>query len=914
VNRTTETPLNRAQLASKSLSWRTIRLPPVSRYGAGVALAALAILIRLALDPIWGAKLPYITLFPAIMLSAWIGGAGPGILTTVLAAMAAEYFWIEPTHSRLVHDKTEIVGLGLFVVIGVFISILNEAWRRGIDAVGTSEERLRVTINSLGDAVIATDDQGRVTQLNPVAEALSGWAQSEAVGHRLTEVLVIVNEETRRPAVNSVERVLREGTIVGLANHTVLISRNGREIPIDDSAAPVRTEDGRITGAVMVFRDITERRQAERERAERQRVSQELAAIVESSDDAILGMDLAATITAWNEAAERMYGYSAAEAIGQSIRMIVPEDRLREADDVLDRIRLGDRVDHFETVRRHKDGTTFSVSLTISPVRNAAGTVIGASKIARDITAHKRADERFRLAVEAAPAAMILVDQAGMIVMVNSLAERVLGYSREELVRQPIERLVPSRYRHQHANFRSGFSSDTRQRPMGAGRDLYALRKDGSEVPVEIGLSPIESSEGRFVLAAVTDISERKRVEHEIEERRAELLSREQEARAELERAGRLKDEFVAVLSHELRTPLNAVVGYAHLLGTGGLSPERSRHALDAILRNAHAQARLVESLLDLSRVLAGKMELDLAPVDLSTIIDAAIDVIRPEVDKKGITLDLQLPSSETRLVGDANRLQQVFWNLLSNAVKFTPARGRIQIRATKRDTQVEVTLIDNGQGIAPEFLPYIFDRFRQEGNHRGKSPSGLGLGLAVVREMVQAHGGTVVAHSDGEGRGSVFTVTLPSSLQVPSRGQVVPGGGESAVADSLRGLDIVVVDDEGDVRELLAFLLESRGATVRAVASTNEALDAVYRKRPDVLLADLRMPDEDGYSLIRQLRTRERQRQLAPIPAVAVTAYASVTDREQAIAAGYDWHVTKPIDPDALTRLIARLANVENA
>jgi PAS domain S-box-containing protein len=912
VNRTTESPLKRTQRASKSLSRRTIRLSLVSRYGAAVALAVVAILIRLALDPIWGLRLPYITLFPAIMVSAWIGGAGPGILTTVLTAVAAEYFWIEPTGSWLVEDKTELVGLGLFVVIGIFIGVLNEAWRRGIDAVGASEERLRVTINSLGDAVVATDEQGRVTQLNPAAEALTGWPQNEAVGRRLAEVLVMVNEETRRPAENPVERVLREGTIAGLANHTVLISRNGREVPIDDSAAPVRTEDGRIVGAVMVFRDITERRQIERERAERQRVSQELAAIVASSADAILGMDLSGTITAWNEAAERMYGYRASEAIGQSIHVIVPEDRLREEKEVLDRIHVGDRVEHFETVRQRKDGTTFSVSLTISPVRNAAGAVIGASKIARDITDQKRADERFRLAVEAAPAAMILVDQAGMIVMINTLAEQVLGYSREEIVRQPIERLVPSRYRHQHANFRAGFFSDARQRPMGAGRELYALRRDGSEVPVEIGLSPIESSEGRFVLAAVTDISERKRVEQDIEERRAQLLSREQEARAELERASRMKDEFVAVLSHELRTPLNAVLGYAHLLGSGALSPERARHALDAIQRNAHAQARLVESLLDLSRVMAGKMELDLARLDLSTIIDAAIDVIRPEVDKKGITLAIQVPSGEISLVGDANRLQQVFWNLLSNAVKFTPAGGLIQIHATKRDAQVDVKVIDSGQGIAPEFLPYVFDRFRQEGAGRGKSPSGLGLGLAVVREMVQAHGGTVVAHSDGEGRGSAFTVTLPSTLQVPSRAHVGLGS-ESTSVGSLSGLNVLVVDDDGDVRELLTLLLESRGATVRAVASTIEALDAVYRKRPDVLLADLRMPDEDGYSLIRQLRTRERQRRLAPIPAIAVTAYASVSDREQAIAAGYDWHLAKPIDPDALSRLVARLANVEN-
>jgi CheY-like chemotaxis protein len=255
-----------------------------------------------------------------------------------------------------------------------------------------------------------------------------------------------------------------------------------------------------------------------------------------------------------------------------------------------------------------------------------------------------------------------------------------------------------------------------------------------------------------------------------------------------------------------------------------------------------------------------------------------------------------------------------VFWNLLSNAAKFTPAGGRIRIAVTDRDAHVEVRINDTGQGMAPEFLPYVFDRFRQESIQRGRSPSGLGLGLAVVREMVQAHGGTVVAHSDGVGRGSTFTVTLPTRLDVPHRSQLDDVGGESTEASSLAGLDILVVDDDDEVRRLLAFLLESRGATVRTAGSTNEALDATYRKRPDVVLADLGMPDEDGYSLIRQLRAREGQRQLAPLPAVAVTGYASAADRDKAIAAGYDWHVAKPIEPDALTRVIARLANVENA
>jgi PAS domain S-box-containing protein len=649
-------------------------------------------------------------------------------------------------------------------------------------ALRESEERLRITIASIGDAVLATDEHGRITQLNPVAEALTGWRQAEALDRPLHEVLVIVNETSRQPAPNPVERVLREGVVAGLANHTVLISRDGREIPIDDSAAPVRAADGRLMGAVMVFRDITERRQIERERGARARVSRELAAIVESSDDAILGTDMDGTITAWNHAAEQMYGYAAVEAIGQSIRLIVSEDRWGEEDEFLQRIRRGEPVERVETVRRQKDGTELAVSVTVSPVLDDAGAVVGVSKIARDITARKR-----------------------------------------------------------------------------------------------------------------------------IEDERTQVLVREQAAREDLERASRLKDEFLAVLSHELRTPLNAVLGYAHLLNSGVLPPERARHALAAIQRNAHAQARLVESLLDLSRVMAGKLELTLEELDLSIIVNAAVDALRPGAEEKGMTIDAVVPPIP--IVVDGGRLQQVFWNLLSNAIKFSDRGGRVAIRCTEEDAHVRVQVTDDGQGIGADFLPFVFDRFSQaDGPTRG-SRTGLGLGLALVREMVQAHGGTVVAESPGEGRGSTFSVTLPLSIGAFAPGPKKTGVPQADAPGSLPPIEILIVDDDGDVRDLLALLLESRGATVRTVSSASEALDAISQRRPDLLLADLRMPDEDGYSLIRKVRAREREQQEGRLPAIAVTAYASPSDRDQAIAAGFDSHVAKPVEPDDLARAVANVA-----
>jgi CheY-like chemotaxis protein len=371
-----------------------------------------------------------------------------------------------------------------------------------------------------------------------------------------------------------------------------------------------------------------------------------------------------------------------------------------------------------------------------------------------------------------------------------------------------------------------------------------------------------------------------------------------------------LKDEFLAVLSHELRTPLNAVLGYAHLLAAGTLSPERTTHALAAIERNAKAQARLVESLLDLSRVMAGKLELNLERVDLAAILDAAVDVIRPAAEEKGITLNVLSSPDPIVFVGDAGRLQQVFWNLLSNAIKFTPAGGMIGVSVHLRGDTVEIQVTDNGQGISPDFLPYVFERFKQSDGQGGRPSAGLGLGLALVREMVQGHGGTVAAESEGDGHGSSFRVTLPLSL-VPGAlagASVVP---RDSFLASIARLDVLIVDDDGDVRDVLTLLLVSHGAKVRAVASATEALDAIYLSTPDVLLADIGLPEEDGYSLIRKIRASEGERNAARLPALAVSAYATLADRERASAAGYDGHVAKPIDPDVLARAIAKVATV---
>jgi len=918
VNRATHGDRSGASVTHRTLSGRVVGLSPAIRYSAAIGVAIAGILIRLWLDPIWGIRFPYITLFPAIIVSAWLGGVWPGIVTTAITGTAAEYFWIEPTGSWAVSEPSELLGLLVFVVVGVVISALNEAWRRGTATVVESEERLNVTLRSIGDAVITTDDQGRVTRLNTIAEALTGWTEGDALGRPLKDVFVIINEQSRQPAENPAYRVLRDGAITGLANHTLLLSKDGREIAIDDSAAPIRAVEGQVAGVVMVFRDISERRRAERERtalleAERtarrevETAAQQLQAALQAGRMGTWQFTMATGDVKWSPGLEAIHGFSPGTFAGtfEAFRNeIHPADR----DQVLQAVgaAIDERRDHrveYRIVR--PDGAVRWLEGVGQVMYDEQGRPDRMVGVCTEITERKQAEERFRLAVEAAPAAMIMVDGRGTIVLANALTERLLGYARSEILGRSIETLVPPRFHGSHSEYRTTFFANASQRPMGAGRDLYAVRKDGSEVPVEIGLSPVETPEGTFVLAAVTDITQRK----QIDEERAQLLVREQTARAEVERASQLKDEFLAVLSHELRTPLNAVIGYAHLLSSGVLSPERASHAIQAIERNAQSQARLVESLLDLSRIMAGKLELDLQRLDLSRIVDAAADVIRPDAEVKGVGLEIVGPASPIALIGDGGRLQQVLWNLLSNAVKFTPREGRVTIRCAEQNAHVRIEISDTGRGISPEFLPYVFDRFSQsDGESRG-SKAGLGLGLALVREMVYAHGGAVVAESRGEGCGSTFVVTLPQSTGADALAPDEPHTRTADPVESLAQLEILIVDDDGDVRNLLAHLLESRGAVPRTVSSAAEALDAIGQRRPDVLLSDLRMPDEDGYSLIRKLRADESERQRERLPAIAVTAYASPSDRERALAAGYDAHVAKPVEPEDLARAIVTVA-----
>ena len=646
-----------------------------------------------------------------------------------------------------------------------------------------------------------------------------------------------------------------------------------------------------------------------------------LAAIVESSDDAIISKNLDGIIITWNRGAELVFGYTAAEAIGKPVTILIPPEHIDEEPGILERVRRGERIDHYHTVRKRKDGSLISISLTVSPVRDATGRIVGASKIARNISHEKAAeralqasDARFRTLANAAPVLIWMSDVTRACIWFNKTwldftgraLESELGFGWSENIHQDdLARFL--------GNYTENFDA---RRPF---RIEYRLgRHDGDWRWVVNSAVPLfEATDGGFsgYVGSCVDITEFRKAESDKED----LLRAERHARSEAERMSRLKDEFLATLSHELRTPLNAVLGWSTLLKrVPAGSPDHVR-GVETIERNARIQSQIIGDLLDMSRIISGKVQLDIQPTDLHEVISAAVDSVRPSTEAKRLRLRVVLDAKVGRLRGDSSRLQQVLWNLLTNAVKFTPAGGRIDVVMERVNSHVEITVEDSGIGIKPEFLAFVFDRFRQADASTSRRHGGLGLGLSIVKHLVELHGGTVRVKSAGEGLGATFVVALPISAvreQEPARTLERSMFAEVDVASvelpSLVGTVALVVDDEADARILVNRLIEERGGQALMAENASEALRILSTEHVDILVSDIGMPDVDGYQLIRQLRSSEDPK-IRNIVAVALTAYARADDRQRALLAGYQMHLSKPVDPRELIAGIASLLNVPN-
>ena len=576
------------------------------------------------------------------------------------------------------------------------------------------------------------------------------------------------------------------------------------------------------------------------------------------------------------------------------------------------------------------------------PLYDDDGAVIGGLCVVRDITDQRHAYElaheahqRLTFHVENSPLAVVEWDSDFCVSRWSESAERLFGWTAEEVLGKHV------------TDWHFVFADDvndvvqltSKQREGFETRSVLRNRnytKNGSIVHCEWYNSVLNDDEGKLVsvLSLVLDVTARELAAQE----RGVALLREREAREEAEKADRLKDEFLATLSHELRTPLTSVLGWATLIRSGDIDEANYAIALETIERNARLQARLIDDLLDVSRIITGNLHLELRPIEFSPVVEAARDAVRPTAEAKGIQLQTSLVATECTIKGDSNRLRQVVWNLLLNAIKFTPRGGSVSTDLHCNDSSVKLTVSDTGEGIDADFLPHVFDRFRQAEGSISRRQGGLGLGLAVVRHLVELHGGSVSASSEGKGKGATFTVELPlvkgegnavgvDVVSAPVRendsvtaaaaandGRATKGSAKIETAEtktevSLSGISVLLVEDDLDARNLIHRLLELRGATVTSTASAAEALKAFEVKIPDVLVSDIAMPDEDGYSLLRKVRSLPSERG-GQTPAIALTGYASTKDKAETFAAGYQAHVAKPLELEDLITAIEQVIN----
>jgi PAS domain S-box-containing protein len=630
-----------------------------------------------------------------------------------------------------------------------------------------------------------------------------------------------------------------------------------------------------------------------------------LAAIVDSSDDAIISKNLEGIITSWNAAAERMYGYTAAEAIGKSIYIIIPPERQYEEKEIIERLRQGEKINHFETIRRSKDGRMVQVSITVSPIFDRHGRIIGASKTARDITERKRHQEEldsqrqwFEVTLASIGDAVIATDIHMKIVYLNAVAEKLTGWKHQEALGRPIDEVFTiinedSRLPVVHPLYdviKTGAIH-------GLANHTMLISKDGTEYSIEDAAAPIRLPDGRLIGAVLVfhDIGDRRTLEKELK-RKAETLAEKD----------RRKDEFLAMLAHELRNPLAPISNALHIARKKILSEETKEEALDMASKQVTHMVRLLDDLLDVSRITHGKISLQLECLDICETIKQAIDTASPIINKRHHTLQMHIPGYAIWVMGDSIRLTQLFGNLLHNAAKYTNDGGLIALDVQEDGKHVEVRIKDNGIGIAADQLPYIFDMFTQVDSSLERSFGGLGIGLTLVKSIAELHGASIEAHSQGKDKGTEFIVKLP----IVEKGRRPLGKTVAKHDEPSASYRILVVDDNEASAKTLGWMMESMGHTVELSFTAKAALAKAEIFKPEVILLDIGMPDMNGYELCRKMR---QDPLLKNAVFIAQTGWGQEQHLQRSKEAGFDFHLTKPISFDTLQRQLKDIASAKH-
>ncbi|MEO5619270.1 MAG: PAS domain S-box protein, partial [Candidatus Eisenbacteria bacterium] len=749
-------------------------------------------------------------------------------------------------------------------------------------------ELLRVTLASIGDGVVATDATGRVTSLNAAAETLMGWKQSEAVGRPFEEIFRIVNETTRQTVENPIASVLAEGKVVGLANHTLLIARDGAERPIEDSVAPIKDEQGLTTGCVLVFHDVSEQRVARRD------VEQSEANLRDFFDNAAVGLHWVGPdgiIQRVNQAELDMLGYERDEYVGRHIAEFHVDQPV--ISDILARLTRGEALHEYPARLRCKDGS-IRYALINSNVMRQDGEFIHTRCITRDITEHKRAEASLQ---ESRDVLALAMRGGRMGAWSRDMSTNVTWWSREL---EEIFGLEPGRFEGTEAGFFARVHDDDR---ADLGRAVEGAIQSLSDYVVEFRFRHASSEwrwmEGRgraiygddgkprMLYGLGIDITERKLAEES------------------LRGADRRKDLFLATLSHELRNPLTPIRNAIQISKSPEVSTDDLVRAREIIDRQVSHLTRLVDDLLDVSRISANKLQVRMERVELATVIESAVETSQPNIEAAGHHLVVCLPSEPLYLNADPVRISQVLSNLLNNAARYTENGGEISLTAERDGSDVVLSVRDNGTGIASDLMPRVFEAFTQ-GSGTLDSQGGLGIGLSLAHALVEVHGGSIRAQSEGLGRGSQFTVRLPLIVNTVEVRELSSGVAARGHPDEAQpSYRLLVADDLRDAADTLAMLMRIQGHEVRTAYDGEMALSAAEAWQPQVLLLDIGMPKGNGYEVAQHIRSQPWGQSMF---LVALTGWANESDRQRAEEAGFDLHIVKPVSPDTLEQLLTNI------